>query len=212
MISQQYSLELVTAPVEEPVTLGEMRSHLRLTQNQDDTEISSIWVPAARRLIENQLGLRMVTQTWKVYTDMFPYYPIGPYLPGTNYDGMSAYRLIYSEIPIGPVQSVTSIKYLDTSSVEQTLATSVYHADVKRPLCRILLKSGQVWPALAPATPNSVYIQFVCGYGPRQLVPQNLRAAVMLQARAMYDGEEDLIEPVKRLVGLEWSGSLDAKT
>lgn len=197
---QKYALELVSAPASEPVTLGELRSHLKLSQTGDDTEIANIWVPAARRLIEQSYNLRLVTQTWKAYFDRFPCFV------GDGYD------LSYSELPLGPVQSVTNIKYLDTAGAEQTLATSVYHADCKRPLARLLLKSGQGWPSISPSTPNAVYVTFVCGYGTRQQLPANLRAAVMLQARAMFDGETELDATVKSLVALEWSGALSIAT
>lgn len=214
--SQLYALELVTAPTEEPCTLGELRSSLRLTQTQDDTEIASIWVPAARALIEKSLGVRLVTQTWRVYFDHFPAAwglglatAIDRVFDSSNVLGMP---VIWSELPIGPVQSVTSIKYLDLNGVEQTLSPSVYSTDTKRPMARICLNTGQVFPATQMGVPNTVRVQFVCGYGARQALPQNLRAAVMLQAKAMYEGEDELTETVKRLAGLEWSGSLDVKT
>ncbi len=201
--SQSYSLELVTPPAEEPCTLGELRSSLRLTTAQDDREIMSLHVPSARRLIEETIGVRLVTQTWRLNLDRFPLYTVQP-----SFDA----PVIFSELPIGPTQSVTSIKYDDRDGAEQTLSTSVYSVDVKRPLARICLKYGQVFPVTSVAAMNTVRILFVCGYGLHQYVPANLRAAVMLQAKAMYEGENELTDTVKRLINLEWSGSLDAQT
>jgi uncharacterized phiE125 gp8 family phage protein len=199
--SQQYGLKLITAATEEPVTLGEMRSRLRMSAVADDTELVNIWVPAARTLIEKEIGVRFLTQTWQLSLDRFR----------VDLDDESD-GVRYFEIPIRPVTAVSWVKYYDTDNTQQTLSTSYYDVDMARDVCRIALKQGYSWPSVRAGKPGAVTVQFVVGYASRAALPQTLRAAIMLQAEAMFDGEEALLPTVERLLAIEWSGSLDAKT
>jgi uncharacterized phiE125 gp8 family phage protein len=202
MSSQQYALEVVTGPTDEPVGLADLRAHLRLAASIDDDEISRVWIPAARELIEKTTGLRLMSQTLKMSLDRFP-------IRGAAV--RDQWLPCGFELPVHPVASVSSVKYLDPDEVEQTLSTSAYTADVNRRLARVVLNQGYTWPA-AKAVANAVRVTFVAGWSSRAAVPASLRAAVMLQSRALYDGETDLTETVERLVNLNWSGSLDAST
>src|SRR5205085_7972655 len=99
------SLSLVSPPANEPVSLDEAKEHLRVTSTDQDNLIRHL-ISAARIYCENKLGQPIVTQTWDLKLDGFP---------------CDAIR-----VPRPPLQSVTSITYLDSGGSLQTLNPSTY--------------------------------------------------------------------------------------
>lgn len=162
------SLKLITAPTAEPVTLLEAKDHLRV-DGADEDALISVLITAARKWCEEYTGRQFVTATWDWTMDSFcPSFVA----------------------PIPPLQSVTSIKYLDTAAVEQTLASSVYRVDAVSEPGRIALDYGQSWPSTHPVI-NAVTIRFVAGYGAPQAVPEPIRQAMLILIGEMYEQREE---------------------
>ena len=102
-------LKRTVDPAELPVTLDEVKAHLRVTSSTEDADIMGYLLSVVSSLDGDQgllNGRALVTQTWEMKLYGFPL------------DGV--------EIPIAPVQSVISITYVDSDGAEQTLATPVY--------------------------------------------------------------------------------------
>lgn len=96
----------------------------------------------ARRIAENYSGLSFLTQTREMNLDYFPCGII--------------------EIPYGPVQSISSFKYIDTVGTEQTLALNThFRIDNKSQPARLQYIGS--WPT-AREQVNAVTIQYVAGY------------------------------------------------
>lgn len=93
------------------------------------------------------------------------------------------------DLIIPGVQSITSIKYLDTLGTEQTLAAGVYALDADSTPNRSLLKYDQQWPDTQDV-PNAVRIRYVVGYGASSSsVPQNIRLWIIAQVCAALDNQ-----------------------
>lgn len=137
-------------PYAEPVSLDEMKLHLRVDIDDDDTLITSI-ILAAREQVETVTQRQLVAATWKLYLDEFPC--------------TSSVDVFGGVIRLGhsPVMLVDSIQYVDTNGVTQTLATSVYTVDVNTEPARIVLAYNQVWPATR-AQLNAVTITYISGH------------------------------------------------
>jgi len=89
--------------------------------------------------------------------------------------------------PLPPLQSVTSIKYLDTAGDEQTLDSAAYRVDIYSHPARITPAYGYTWPALRDVI-NAITIEFVTGYGDEVTdVPEDLRHAIRLLAAHYFD-------------------------
>lgn len=165
------NLTRATAPAEEPVTSAEAKAHLRVTHTDDDTAIAAMIVAAREHLDGNDgtLGRALVTQTWDLSLDSFP-----------------------SEIvlPLPPLQSVTSVTYVDTNGDTQTLATSGYEVDVAGGRIRA---TDAGWPDTDDCY-NAVTVRFVCGYGLADDVPQAIKHAMLLMIGGMYAFRESLSE------------------
>lgn len=168
---------LIVAPTEEPVSLMEARNHLRVDASDEDPLIVSL-VRAARQLVESDTRRALVTQTWDYAVD---------YDWPTEEDkrlGM-VNRIV---LPKPPVQSVTYVKYIDTSGVEQTLAANQY-----------LLRNGVIEPAYGVTWPSvreqmaTVTVRYVCGYGAASAVPEQVKQAILLLVGHWFSHREAVV-------------------
>jgi uncharacterized phiE125 gp8 family phage protein len=153
------ALTLVTAPADEPVSLDDAKAHVREIEDAEDALIEG-YLLAARQHVETYTRRALITQTWD-YT----------------VDGLG--RQV--ELPKPPVQSVTSVQYLDSTGALQTLAVDQYRV-VKRDTgeTAIVPAYGAIWPSIYPVE-AAVTVRFVCGYGTTpESVPQALRQAILL--------------------------------
>jgi uncharacterized phiE125 gp8 family phage protein len=86
-------------------------------------------------------------------------------------------------LPLGPVQSVLSVKYIDPEGVEQTLADTVYVLDLYRRTPVLRLAYGALWPATR-YQPDAIKVRYRAGYAftdsPPQLVPEPILDAMRL--------------------------------
>jgi uncharacterized phiE125 gp8 family phage protein len=168
------ALTLSSGPSEEPVTLTEAKTHLRVTEPDDDTYIESL-ITAARQMAESFTGRALVTQTWVLTLDRFP--------------GSSAVPI---EIPLPELQSISSITYNDSNGDSQTWASSNYTVDIKN-------KPGRVLPIQTASYPttqghiNDVTVTFVAGYGSASSVPETIKQAIKIYIGHLYERREETI-------------------
>ena len=204
-MSQDYALEVSTAPGSEPITTAQARLHLRLTAtgspatHPDDTLVDN-FTKAAREIVEGHTGRAIITQTLKMYLDHWPF------------DGVI--RLPRSPVII-PSPNTFSIAYIDTDGTQQTWDASNYRVDNKSEPARITLEEGKSFPDLKPVT-NNVIVTFQAGYGASPApVPEHLISAMMLMLAHLYEHREAVEDVVggvsliemplayKNLVGLD---------
>lgn len=163
------ALKLIAAPEAEPVTLAEAKAHLRVTHDDEDALIGTL-IAAARQSLDGKdgiLGRALMPQTWELVLDAFP-------------RGVVA-------VPLAPLQSVTSVLYVDADGVEQTLAAEAYTVDADSEPGRVVAVDG--WPA-TDDVPNAVRIRFVAGYADAAWVPAGLKAAMLLHIGDLFANRE----------------------
>ena len=167
------SLNLVTGPTVEPVSLAEAKLHLRVDINDDDVFISSL-VETVRIQLERQYDTAFVNQSWDWYLDTFP---------NTSF-----------EIPLWPLSSVTSIKYTDEDDSESTYSSDNYRVDTASKPGRVILKTAKSWPSVTLKEHNGVVIRFVAGYGAGSTsVPAPIRQAIKLMVGDLYENRENVL-------------------
>lgn len=150
-------------PTTEPITLTEAKEHLGVTIEDDDTRITALIV-AAREWVENDSGLALLTQTWVAKLDAFP--------PGD-----------LLKLPKVPIQSITSVVYVDTNGDDQTFTGYTLDAIGER----IYLQYGEDWPSTRDIE-NAVTITYVSGYGDAVSdVKETIKQVVKLQVEKLYD-------------------------
>jgi hypothetical protein len=111
---QQYGIVQIGDVEGEPITLLEARAQCRVDtwgsppESDDDFWLENIGMPAAREYCENYKGLAYAPRTLELATNTFPAGAIN--------------------LPFGPVQSITSIKYLDQAAADAAY-TAAYDAE-----------------------------------------------------------------------------------
>jgi len=159
------TLRLITAAASTGVTLAEAKAHCRVDSSDDDTLIQA-YINAATAHAEKRTGVAMVEQTWEEVLDTFP-------------DGAI-------ELGIGPLVSVTSVKYDDADGVEQTVSASDYQVDTVSLTPRVV--PVDAWPATADKI-NAVRVRFVAGAG----TPDDVRSAILLLVGHWYRTREAVV-------------------
>lgn len=159
-------------PSVEPLTVDEVRSHIRDYDTVDNAQLTG-FIESARHYIESFLGRQLITATYKLYLDAFP---------------------SEIELPMPPLQSVTSIQYIDTEGAEQTLAASVYQYDTDSQPGRIKLDYAQSWPSTRGGDYDTVTVTFVAGYGDAATdVPPSILQAMRLLVASYAEMREEIV-------------------
>lgn len=168
------ALKIYSAPEVEPMLKAEAKAYLRIDGTNEDTLVDSLII-AARQQAETFTGRALCTQTWDLVLDQFP----GDDAP--------------IDVPLPPLQSVTSITYLDTNGTTQTLSSSVYIVDSKNEPGRIALAVGESWPDTQADRINAVTVRFVCGYGAADAVPEGIKTAIKLLVSHWFEHREPVV-------------------
>jgi uncharacterized phiE125 gp8 family phage protein len=136
------SLIQVSQPAAVPLSLAEIKAQCRQVLPDEDAILAG-YIRAAVDYVQDYTSLRLITQTWAYSVDCWPH----------RWNG-------YIALPIGPVQSITSISYLDTNGTPQTLSPGIYSFRGDR----VTLAPGATWPSILHGL-DVITITFVVGYG-----------------------------------------------
>lgn len=183
-------LVTITAPTDLPVSTAELKTQLRIDFADDDALLDR-YIEAATDYVQIRSKHQLIDATFEYTIDGFP--------GSTLFNGTTAVKASPTsplsttiQLPKYPVQSITSIKYIDTDGNEQTLSSSLYQLDETHRPCRVSPAYNETWPDTR-AQMEAVAIRFVSGHGADETaVPENLKQAVMLLAGAWYENREGL--------------------
>lgn len=151
---------LITAPTAEPVSLTDVRSQLSIRDDLSD-EMIVRRIVEARQWAELHTGRSFLTQTWEVRLDCWPENNI-------------------IELPHGPVNAITTIKYLDKDGVLQTIANTDYKLATAGIMQRLLPAYGKTWPPVRSEI-EAIQVRYTAGYGDGgESVPGPIREAILL--------------------------------
>lgn len=153
------SLALSTAPDAEPVGLEQLKAYIGFTVDDDNARLTAT-LRAARQYVEAILWRQLITATYTWKLDCFS-------------------RSLW--VPRPPLQSVTSITYVDLDGNSQTLDTSIYQVVTgDNPV--IVEAYGEQWPSTLDK-PEAVTVTYVAGYGDdADDIPHPIREAILMTA------------------------------
>jgi len=167
------SLEVTVGPAMEPISLAEAKAHLRVDHTDEDAVIRRL-IGAARRRCELVARRAFVSQTLALKLARWPR------------DGVI--RLWRP-----PLQSVSSIVYVDSAGDSATWDGENYvvEAGVEPP--GVWLGYGKQWPTatLRPGLP--ITVTYVAGYGDAEDVPETYRQAVLLMVGHYFENREAVV-------------------
>jgi uncharacterized phiE125 gp8 family phage protein len=172
----RYRLKLKTDSTVEPVSVAELKLHLRVDGTDEDAMIEALG-KAARREVERYTQRSLISQTWLMDVDGFP----------------EERHLL---LPRSPFLSVESIKYRDEDDVLQTMSSTLYSTDSaggEEPARVFLVEEETDWPDCLDE-PNAVQIEFKAGYGTTAAnVPETLKTAIKLLVGNWFENREAVI-------------------
>lgn len=155
------------------MTLAELKAHCRVDVPDSDADLAA-YLLAAREWVEGETRRCLLTQTWDFTYDR-----------GWPYEG----KRIVIRLPLAPVQSITSVSYVDDNGVTQVLSASptLYQTVLSTPNPRIERAYNTDWPSVRDQ-PEAITVRAVCGYGDSQGdVPHPLRLAIKLLVGHWYE-------------------------
>ena len=161
----------LTPPAQEPVSLSEARTFLRLDQTAEDDLLGTL-ITAARLMVEATSGRLLVNQTWRIVIDHWP--------------DSGEIRL-----PLSPVGSITAARVYDVLGVAQAVAPTALQLDTAAdpPLVRIVAEVPEVGRAR-----GAIEIDVVAGFGATAAaVPALLRQAVLRLAARWFERRGDVV-------------------
>jgi uncharacterized phiE125 gp8 family phage protein len=201
-----FGVTVVTPPTEEPLSLSEVKQHLRYPFDVESELIESL-VVAARVYCETVTGRAFVTQELRLTRDSFP-------------GACEGYEF---RLPRPPLASLTAdddfpdlgITYTDTSGATQSVSTASYVVDTSSLPGRVALAYGYDWPTDAIEQIAAVKVNYLAGYGAASAVPVTIKQAMLLLIGHWFVNREavgnvgnEVAMAVKSLLGGEWSGAM----
>ncbi len=154
-------LRLNIPPLQEPVSLEEVKSYLRITSEHED-DLLKIFISSSRAAVENITGRALLKQGWGM--QITPPYPPSFPLVQTKVGDLAL------TLPFPPLLEVTAVK-----AGEQDMSYRAEEGNVILP--------SQAWG-------QALSLDFWAGYGetPADL-PPDLRMAVLMGTRLLYEGQ-----------------------
>ena len=175
------SYTVITPASLKALTVQEVKDYLRVDSSDEDT-LLGVLIDAATQVAEHYLGRFLLTTVVEEFYDFFPVYQTGvdPFRGDRN--------IVY--LSRGPVQSITSLKYIDGNGDEQTVSTDDYRSDLVSEPARIMPEHG--WKGTKD-TVNAVIVRYICGYTQASDVPANIKVALLLIIGEMYEKRVDSV-------------------
>jgi len=164
-----------TAATELPLTIEQVRFHLRNEGMRFDDELLKAYIRAAAGYVERTYGLALLTQTIKQYHAEFPATNDTPLL-----------------LRVAPLASITSITYTDTAGATQTWSASEYTSGRLDLGGFVVPNINYTCPGSVAALPNAVTVTYTAGFGTKpSSIPAPVTQAMLLMVGDMYQRRED---------------------
>ena len=155
------SVVVTVEPTSEPIGLDEVKSHLNVLSNDHDTYIDELIV-AARHHCQTYTRQAAMTTTFRKVLWCLP-------ISG----------VINLEYP--PLQTVTSIYYINSSGVSTLLATTEYVVDSDTKPGRIIRAYEKIWPVVRTSgVAAPITVVYVAGHATQAAVPAEFRHAMKM--------------------------------
>lgn len=157
---------LIAGPALEPVSLADVKAHLRVDTDADDVLLTAAIV-SARYHVETITRRVLIEQTWRIYLDAWP-------------------RRRIVTLPVAPLIAIDAITIYDANGDPVTVDPDDYDVDAASVPGRLVLSATA--PAPVGKAVNGIEIDVTAGYGPSSLeVPAALRQAVLMLVTHWYE-------------------------
>lgn len=166
-------LTMVVLPAEEPVSLEDVKKHLRYTGTAED-ETLAVQVAAAREQCELVSRRAFVSRTLEYRLHAWP-----------QCDMIS--------LPRPPLAEVLAIEYTTADGETHTLPPADYLVYSQAEPGRVYVRPGKCWPGAALMPGPSITVRYVAGYGGAADVPRRYQHAVLLLVGTWFATREHVV-------------------
>lgn len=177
------TVRVVTPPAFEPITVAELKDHLRIGSalTMDDVLLAAL-IRSVRGYAEGYMQRSLVERTLELTLCNFPY---------------------VIEIPYPPLRSVTHIKYVDSDGVLQTVDSATYQIDAYREPGLIKPAYQETWPTdVRTSDFNAVQVRYVSGYASgspsdqasaTEAIPEEIKQWLKIRAATLYQETDQIV-------------------
>lgn len=157
--------KLITPPATEPITLDETKEFLNMLGITDDDALITTFMESARGYAEKYTNRQLVTATYELYSSEF---------------------IQDLTMPKNPIQSISSIEYMDETGSYVPLSTDDYY----------LYGSDDIFKIYFDTLPShkkhkeAVKITFIAGYGDATDVPTTIKTFLKILVSNMYENRD----------------------
>jgi uncharacterized phiE125 gp8 family phage protein len=172
-MNPNWTLTRTSSPSGLAVSLDEAKNHLRVSGTDQDDHITLL-IEASTEKLERDINRGIISATWQQAMFSFP-------ADGGQIDLM-----------MGMNTNVSSITYVDTDGVTQTLDAALWSYSQARG-CVFNGNAGGCWPDVDNETvSDKVFIEFSCGVSDEGCVPRMMKQAILLETgRAYFDPAQE---------------------
>jgi uncharacterized phiE125 gp8 family phage protein len=182
------SLRLITDATAEPVSVADIKAHLRIPSSgaggsSAENSILTACVRAARLAAELRTHRACMPQTWEMTLDEFP---------------GSTEQIALPRAPLSTASSHVTVSYIEdtTAGNTTTIGATALTVDYKVEPGRIYPSYGNEWPDDCRDDPGAVSIQYVCGYALSSAsacaAPEPILTWIKMRAGFLYENRESL--------------------
>ena len=173
LVVEPIQYTLITGSVQKPITISEVKSFLKIDDDDSDTELKS-FIDTVTNKAEQITGRDLITKTYKTYLDCFPPDSFG------------------IEIQKSKLQAITSIKYL-VAGVLTTFDASNYYITDEQEYATIWLFDGKTYPTdIDINRKQAVEIIFTAGFGTKPCdIPIDLKSAMLSHVNLLNENRGD---------------------
>lgn len=169
---------LIQPPLAEPLTLAEVKAHLRIDHGDEDALLLAL-AKTARQHLERETGLCLLQQRLRLYLDAWP-----------------AGGVI--TIDRGPVQAIVSVTVYGATGTPTTVSLQDHLLDGASRPARLWLRN----PPAPGRMLNGIEIDFTAGFGQAGAdVPGALTRAMLIHTGFMY-GFRGVVSPDQQPAGI----------
>jgi uncharacterized phiE125 gp8 family phage protein len=162
----KYSIS--TAATTLPVSIAEVKKHLRIESYGDHDDMIESYIEAATDTIEKRANIMIGSQTWKLFLSS---------------EEVTENIFFYKS----PITSISSIKYYDSDNALQTLSSSLYTTVLDIRPAQIIISE---LPSVYDRT-DAMEITFVGGY---TTTPRDIKLAIKQRCYKIYNSPDDTVE------------------
>jgi uncharacterized phiE125 gp8 family phage protein len=186
-------IDVIAEADDRPVTLDELKKHVKADDFNDDDAQLEIFLDAAIDFVAERTGLTLRRSTWRI----------------ERCDWWSDCL----HVLLAPVRDI-AVTYLDAAGAEQTVEASLYRWERTRlGVAELHFSNAFTWPQIKADTSNAVQIQIEAGFDqdpnmtgagddPELVFPPRARQAVLMIAASWYRNREASAETDLKVVPL----------